>query len=182
MESSNSKKSWADKVEDEANALGKKKSKWDEFDIEKLANVGYKLEYVTPTKKENIEEIEMEDIMSEITYWGNVLVCYELGAHPPFTMIQGYLQRLWGKYGIDKGSSGTTTTHSTGGKVEMSNKDRWQMLVRIRNTLPRSPPRQTSQFESANSFQILQNKSGMEGNKANVGGQTITKSENDDYT
>ncbi|KAG5571797.1 hypothetical protein H5410_061563 [Solanum commersonii] len=102
MESTNSKKSWADEVEDEANALGKKKSIWDDFDIAKLANAGHKLEYVTPTKKGEIVEIEMEDIRSEITYWGNVMV--------------------------------------------------------------------------------LQNKSGMEGNKANVGGQTIKKSGNDDYT
>jgi len=89
-------------VEDEANPLGKKKSIWDDFDIVKLANVGYKLEYVTPIKKGKIVEIEMEDRRSEITYWVNVVVCYEFGAHPPFIVIQGYLQRLWGKYDIDK--------------------------------------------------------------------------------
>ncbi|KAH0709164.1 hypothetical protein KY284_010591 [Solanum tuberosum] len=96
IESGNSKKSWADEVEDEANELGKKKSIWDDFDIAKLANVGYKLEYVTPKKKGEIVEIEMEDIRSEITYWGNVVVCYEFDAHPHFTVIQGYIQRLWG--------------------------------------------------------------------------------------
>ncbi|KAH0709166.1 hypothetical protein KY284_010593 [Solanum tuberosum] len=102
VESSKSKKSWADKVEDEANPLGKKKSIWDDFDIVKLANVGYKLEYVTPTKKGKLVEIEMEDRRYEITYWVNVVACYELGAHPPFIVIQGYLQRLRGKYDIDK--------------------------------------------------------------------------------
>ncbi|KAH0709161.1 hypothetical protein KY284_010588 [Solanum tuberosum] len=89
----------ADEVEDEANALVKKKSIWDDFYIAKLANAGYKLEYVTPTKKGEIVEIEMEEIRSEITYWGNVVVCYEFGAHPPFTVIQGYIQRLWGSMG-----------------------------------------------------------------------------------
>ncbi|KAH0706234.1 hypothetical protein KY285_010732 [Solanum tuberosum] len=72
MESSNNKKSWADEVEDEANALVKKKSIWDDFYIAKLANAGYKLEYVTPTKKGEIVEIEMEDIRSEITYWATL--------------------------------------------------------------------------------------------------------------
>jgi len=59
-------------------------------------------------------------------------------------------------------------------KVEKSNKEGWQTPVRIRKTLPRSPPGQTSQLESANYFHILQNESGMEGKKVNVGGQTIT--------
>ncbi|KAK6781941.1 hypothetical protein RDI58_019737 [Solanum bulbocastanum] len=94
VESSISKKSWTDEVEDESNALGKKKSIWDDFDLAKLANVEYKLEYVMPTKKGDIVEIEMEDIRYEITYWGNAVVCYMLGAHPPFTVIQGYIQRL----------------------------------------------------------------------------------------
>lgn len=44
----------------------------------------------------------MEDIRSEIDYWGNAAVCYVLGAHPPIKVIQGYVQRLWGKHGIDK--------------------------------------------------------------------------------
>ncbi|KAG5624322.1 hypothetical protein H5410_009540 [Solanum commersonii] len=65
VESSNSKKSWADRVEEEANTLGKKKSIWDDFDIAKLANGGYKLEYVTPTKKGEIVEIKIEDIRSK---------------------------------------------------------------------------------------------------------------------
>ncbi|KAH0735031.1 hypothetical protein KY285_010738 [Solanum tuberosum] len=93
IESGNNKKSWADEVEDEANELGKKKSIWDDFDIAKLANAGYKLEYVTRTKKGEIVEIEMEDIRSEITYWSNIVVCYKFGAHPHFTVIQGYIQR-----------------------------------------------------------------------------------------
>ncbi|KAG5616778.1 hypothetical protein H5410_016602 [Solanum commersonii] len=102
VESSNSKKSWADEVEEETVSLGKKKSIWNDFDIAKLSNAGYKLEYVALGKEGDIVEIELEDISSEITYWGNAMVCYVLGAHPPFQVIQGYIQRLWGKYGIDK--------------------------------------------------------------------------------
>lgn len=48
---SSAKKSWADVVEEEANATThvKKHSIWDEFDISKISNVGFKLEYVAPT-------------------------------------------------------------------------------------------------------------------------------------
>ncbi|KAH0748715.1 hypothetical protein KY290_027947 [Solanum tuberosum] len=47
-------------------------------------------------------EIELEDIKSEIKFGGNVAVCYVLGAHPHFQVVKGFIQRLWGKYGIDK--------------------------------------------------------------------------------
>ncbi|KAH0706236.1 hypothetical protein KY289_011312 [Solanum tuberosum] len=72
IESGNNKKSWADEVEDEANELGKKKSIWDDFDIAKLANAGYKLEYVTRTKKGEIVEIEMEDIRKREPLQGGI--------------------------------------------------------------------------------------------------------------
>lgn len=81
-------KSWVDEVEDEANEPSKKKSVWDDFDITKLVNLEYKLEYVTPTKNGEIAEIKIEDIKYEIIYWGNVVVFYELGAHPPLIGIQ----------------------------------------------------------------------------------------------
>ncbi|KAH0682965.1 hypothetical protein KY290_021555 [Solanum tuberosum] len=96
MESSGSKQSWADEVEEEIASSSKHKSIWDNFDIAKLSNAGYKLDFVPPTKKGDIVEIELEDIESEIMYWGNAVVCYVLGAHPPFQVIQGYIQRLWG--------------------------------------------------------------------------------------
>ncbi|KAH0685006.1 hypothetical protein KY289_022758 [Solanum tuberosum] len=102
IDSRSSKQSWADEVEEEDALLGKPKSIWDNFDIAKLSNAGYKLDYVTPTKKGDVAEIKLEDIKSEILYWGNAVVCYVLGAHPPFQVIQGYIQRLWGKHGIDK--------------------------------------------------------------------------------
>lgn len=31
-----------------------------------------------------------------------VVVCYVLGGHPPFIVMQGYILRLWAKYGINK--------------------------------------------------------------------------------
>ncbi|XP_033513808.1 uncharacterized protein [Nicotiana tomentosiformis] len=60
----------------------KKKSVWDNFDI--------------------VCEIEIEDIRSEIEYWKNTVVCYVLGAFPHFNVLNSYVQRLWGKHGINK--------------------------------------------------------------------------------
>ncbi|XP_070025730.1 uncharacterized protein [Nicotiana sylvestris] len=92
------RKSWADEVEEMNETHGKKSSVWDNFDITKISNVGYKLEYVQPktTGELNFVEIELEDISTEVEYWRNAVICYVLGAHPPFTVIQGYIQRLWG--------------------------------------------------------------------------------------
>lgn len=68
VESSNGKKSCENEVKNVASALGKKNIKWDDIYITKLANVGYKLEYVNPTQKRKISEIKIEDLRSEITY------------------------------------------------------------------------------------------------------------------
>nr|XP_016478301.1 PREDICTED: uncharacterized protein LOC107799673 [Nicotiana tabacum] len=79
-------------------------SVWDNFDIGKITNAGFKLEYVRPEIEGDklIEEIDAEDIESEIEYWKNAVVCYVLGAYPPFSVLNSYLQRIWGKHGIDK--------------------------------------------------------------------------------
>ncbi|KAG5614830.1 hypothetical protein H5410_014654 [Solanum commersonii] len=50
VESSSSKPSWANEVEEEVASQGRHKSIWDDFDIAKLSNAGYKLEYVAPSK------------------------------------------------------------------------------------------------------------------------------------
>lgn len=102
MESSGGKHSWEEEVEEDIASSDKPKSIWDNFDIAKLANAGYKLDFVPPTKKGDIIEIKLEDIESEIMYWVNVVVCYVLGAHPPFQVIKGYIKRFWGKHRIDK--------------------------------------------------------------------------------
>lgn len=47
-------------------------------------------------------EIETEDISSEIEYWKTTIVCYVLGAHPLFTVLNAYVRRIWGKHGINK--------------------------------------------------------------------------------
>ncbi|XP_019244532.1 PREDICTED: uncharacterized protein LOC109224406 [Nicotiana attenuata] len=77
---------------------------WDNFDITKVTNAGFKLEFVEPALHDEtpVCEIETEDISSEIEYWKNAVVCYVLGAHPPFTVLNAYVRRIWGKHGINK--------------------------------------------------------------------------------
>ncbi|MCD7447783.1 hypothetical protein HAX54_034768 [Datura stramonium] len=63
-----SKISWADEVERQQNM--KKVSVWDKFDIAKMSNAGFKLEFVEPTKhgESSICAIEIDDISTEIEF------------------------------------------------------------------------------------------------------------------
>ena len=53
----------------------------------------------------DIPEIELEDIQEEISFWESSIVCYILGANPPLMVIEGFIRRIWGKFGIDKVAS-----------------------------------------------------------------------------
>ncbi|XP_060202744.1 uncharacterized protein LOC132631162 [Lycium barbarum] len=98
------KKSWADVVEEEVVSPVKRSSIWDNFDITNVTNAGYKLEYIAPDMEGEspMTEINSNDISSEIEYWKSAVVCYVLGAHPPFEVIQGFIHRLWAKHGLNK--------------------------------------------------------------------------------
>ncbi|XP_060183323.1 uncharacterized protein LOC132613322 [Lycium barbarum] len=103
MSNNTGRQSWADEV-DAAVEMRGKGSIWDNFDISKISNAGFKLDFVSPLKEgeSHVCEIEIEDITSKIAYWRNAVVCYVLGAHPPFAVMRGYIQRQWGKHGINK--------------------------------------------------------------------------------
>ncbi|MCD7454197.1 hypothetical protein HAX54_023951 [Datura stramonium] len=77
------KLSWADEADMEQTS---RESVWDKFDIGKIANAGFKLDFIEPKTHEESAmcEIELENISFEIAYWENSVVCYVLGAHPPF--------------------------------------------------------------------------------------------------
>ncbi|XP_060210447.1 uncharacterized protein LOC132637367 [Lycium barbarum] len=97
-------KSWADEVEEEREQPEKRSLIWDNFHISKISSAGFKLDYIKPGKygESTITDIDLEDIESEIIYWKTTIVCYVLGAHPPFTVINGYIQRMWAKHGLNK--------------------------------------------------------------------------------
>ncbi|XP_074277932.1 uncharacterized protein LOC141601537 [Silene latifolia] len=47
-------------------------------------------------------QLTPEDVAPEIEYWSNTVVCYVLGANPPWELLSGFINRLWGKYKYDK--------------------------------------------------------------------------------
>lgn len=87
---SSRRKSWAEAVAKELGMPELKRSLWDNFDIAKVVNAGFKLDYVAPTTlgESSFVEIELEDSTFEIEYWHNTVVCYVLGAHSPFTVLK----------------------------------------------------------------------------------------------
>lgn len=46
-------------------------------------------------------QIELEDVKKEIENWKNS-VCYILGANPLFSIVDGFVQRIWKDLSIDK--------------------------------------------------------------------------------
>lgn len=76
------KLSQADEVEAQAATTGKSHGKvgsiWDSFEITKIDNVGFKLEYVNPINigDQLIRAIDAEDISSKVKFWHNYVVYY----------------------------------------------------------------------------------------------------------
>uniref|UniRef100_A0A3Q7IXY1 Reverse transcriptase Ty1/copia-type domain-containing protein n=1 Tax=Solanum lycopersicum TaxID=4081 RepID=A0A3Q7IXY1_SOLLC len=64
-----------DEVEEEAHSKAQKRSIWDDFDIAKISNARYKLEYVAPLKvrEKLVVEIDIEDIKTEIDFRSKVV-------------------------------------------------------------------------------------------------------------
>ncbi|XP_074305749.1 uncharacterized protein LOC141640971 [Silene latifolia] len=51
---------------------------------------------------DNLIQFSSDDTKDEISYLNNAVVCFVLGANPPWDVLHGYIHRIWGKYGIDK--------------------------------------------------------------------------------
>ncbi|XP_070050411.1 uncharacterized protein [Nicotiana tomentosiformis] len=79
----NGRKSWVDEIEEATELQGRKSSP-------------------KSHGESAFDEIELDDIKTEVEYWGNAVICYVLEAHPQFSVIQGYIQRLCGKLSIDR--------------------------------------------------------------------------------
>ena len=47
-------------------------------------------------------KIEKSDVLDEITYWQNAVLCSVMGANPPFEVMKGFFNRIWGKFAIDR--------------------------------------------------------------------------------
>ncbi|KAL2894218.1 Gag polyprotein [Bienertia sinuspersici] len=44
----------------------------------------------------------MKDAQPEIKYWDSSIVTYVLGANPPSPIMEGFIRRVWSRYGVDK--------------------------------------------------------------------------------
>jgi len=42
------------------------------------------------------------DIEEEVAHWQHAVICYVLGANPPYEIIAGCLRRIWSDFVIDK--------------------------------------------------------------------------------
>lgn len=47
-------------------------------------------------------KISFDDIKGEVDFWVNAIVCHVVGANPPLHVMEGFLKRVWGKYGIGR--------------------------------------------------------------------------------
>ena len=46
--------------------------------------------------------LELNDVQTEIDYWKNAVLCSILWANPPFELMKGFINRIWGGFDIDK--------------------------------------------------------------------------------
>ncbi|KAL9241917.1 hypothetical protein vseg_015973 [Gypsophila vaccaria] len=53
-------------------------------------------------ENEDVLQIQPEDVEDEVEYWSQAVVCYILGANPPWEVIEGLIRRIWSRYNIDK--------------------------------------------------------------------------------
>ncbi|XP_074288696.1 uncharacterized protein LOC141613853 [Silene latifolia] len=51
---------------------------------------------------EDLLEFTNDDIKEEVEYWNQAVYCFVLGSNPPWEVLNGFIHRIWSKYGIDK--------------------------------------------------------------------------------
>lgn len=65
---------------------------------------GTELKFV-PAKEVNgfqWAKLEPVDVINEINYWQNAVLCLVLGANPPFDVLQGFMKHIWANFEIDE--------------------------------------------------------------------------------
>ena len=65
---------------------------------------GTTLKYVSKPVVNRVKcaKLDAEDIIEEVKYWQNAIVCCVLWADSPFEVIEGYVRCLWKDFAIDK--------------------------------------------------------------------------------
>ncbi|XP_074266678.1 uncharacterized protein LOC141589957 [Silene latifolia] len=51
---------------------------------------------------EDILQFTSEDVKKEVAFWNHSVVCYILGANPPWDVIEDYVFNVWDQFGVDR--------------------------------------------------------------------------------
>ena len=49
-----------------------------------------------------IDQLDLEEIEEQASFWNTAIVCIVLGANPPIAVFEGFIRRIWGKLGIER--------------------------------------------------------------------------------
>ncbi|XP_062093504.1 uncharacterized protein LOC133799506 [Humulus lupulus] len=65
---------------------------------------GSKLEFTEPLQKDGqkIAQLDIEEIEVEASLWNSALIYVVMGANPPLSVFEGFINRIWGKFGIER--------------------------------------------------------------------------------
>ncbi|XP_062098929.1 uncharacterized protein LOC133804790 [Humulus lupulus] len=65
---------------------------------------GARLNFEEPLVRDGklIAQVDKEEIEVEASFWQSAMVCVVLGANPPLAMFEGFINRIWGKLGIER--------------------------------------------------------------------------------
>ncbi|KAL9225962.1 hypothetical protein vseg_001831 [Gypsophila vaccaria] len=51
---------------------------------------------------DSLLQLEEDDVIDELEYCKNAVICFIMGANPPGHVIEGFIRRIWTKFNIDK--------------------------------------------------------------------------------
>ncbi|XP_062094228.1 uncharacterized protein LOC133800288 [Humulus lupulus] len=95
--------SWAEEVETQSFQEAVKET-WSRFKESLPLQVGTKLQFKEPLQKDGqkIAQLDIVEIAVEASFWKYALICVVIGANPPLPVFEGFINRIWGKLGIER--------------------------------------------------------------------------------
>ncbi|XP_062089518.1 uncharacterized protein LOC133796053 [Humulus lupulus] len=95
--------SWAEEVENNPYHEAAKAT-WSRFKESLPFQGGTTLEYKAPLHLEGqkIAQLDLEEIAVEAYFWNSALIFVVMGANSPLPVFEGFINRIWGKLGIDR--------------------------------------------------------------------------------
>ncbi|XP_062089508.1 uncharacterized protein LOC133796044 [Humulus lupulus] len=95
--------SWAKEVENQTFQEATKAT-WSRFKDSLPLQGGTQLEFKEPLQKDGqkIAQLDIEEIEVEASFWKSALICVVIGVNPPLPVFEGFINRIWGKLGIER--------------------------------------------------------------------------------